>query len=115
MAYSEQHYEVSTAFIMSCLGPHMKYSSCLFPTGKETLEEAEVLMFEDYCKKAKLEDGMDVLDLGCVISSLTDMSWLTSVIAAQMWMGFSDALLGSEVPTEQDQLSIEFAFPKGVY
>lgn len=56
---------------MSCLGPHMKYSSCLFPTGNETLEEAEVLMFEDYCKKAKLQDGMDVLDLGCGWGSLS--------------------------------------------
>jgi len=56
---------------MSCLGPNMKYSSCLYPTGNETLEEAEVLMLEDYCKKAKLEDGMDILDLGSGWGSLT--------------------------------------------
>lgn len=87
---NEQHYEVSTAFIQSCLGPNMKYSCvgvlplrlfappdpfgfrscCLYPTGKETLEEAEVLMLEDYCRKAKLEDGQDVLDLGCGWGSL---------------------------------------------
>lgn len=51
--------------MMSCLGPYAKYSSCLYPTGKETLEEAEILMMDLYCKEAKLIDGQDVLDLGC--------------------------------------------------
>ncbi|KAL0567564.1 hypothetical protein V5O48_014424, partial [Marasmius crinis-equi] len=62
---NEQHYEVPTEFILSTLGPYGKYSSCLYPTGKETLEEAEVLIMESYCEKARLVDGMDVLDLGC--------------------------------------------------
>ncbi|KAM0747909.1 S-adenosyl-L-methionine-dependent methyltransferase [Meredithblackwellia eburnea MCA 4105] len=68
---NEQHYEVSTEFIKSCLGKRMKYSCCLYPTGKETLDEAEELMLESYCDKAKLENGMDVLDLGCGWGSLT--------------------------------------------
>ncbi|GAA95204.1 uncharacterized protein L969DRAFT_92068 [Mixia osmundae IAM 14324] len=67
---NEQHYEVSTEFIRSCLGPNMKYSCCYYETGKETLEEAEVAMLEQYCLKAKLEDGMDILDLGCGWGSL---------------------------------------------
>ncbi|KAJ7049972.1 S-adenosyl-L-methionine-dependent methyltransferase [Mycena amicta] len=62
---NEQHYEVPTKFIISTLGPYAKYSSCLYPTGKETLAEAEVLMLESYCQKAQLKDGQDVLDLGC--------------------------------------------------
>lgn len=49
---------------MSCLGPYAKYSSCLYPTGKETLEEAEILMMESYCQKARLKDGLDILELG---------------------------------------------------
>lgn len=49
----------------------MKYSCCLYPTGNETLDQAEILMLEDYCIKAKLEDGMDVLDLGCGWGSLS--------------------------------------------
>ena len=57
--------QVSTEFMLSCLGPYAKYSACLFPTGMETLEEAEVLMLELYCERAKLEDGQRVLDLGC--------------------------------------------------
>ncbi|KDQ55855.1 hypothetical protein JAAARDRAFT_133704 [Jaapia argillacea MUCL 33604] len=68
---NEQHYEVSTKFILSCLGPFAKYSSCLYPTGKETLAEAEILMLESYCEKAKLRDGQDVLDLGCGWGSLS--------------------------------------------
>ncbi|KAK4050753.1 hypothetical protein OIO90_004975 [Microbotryomycetes sp. JL221] len=68
---NQQHYEVSTEFIKSCLGPRMKYSCCLYPTGKETLEQAEILMLDTYCEKAKLQDGMDVLDLGCGWGSLS--------------------------------------------
>lgn len=68
---NEQHYEVSTDFLMSCLGPFAKYSSCLYPTGNETLEEAEVLMLESYCEKARLRDGIDILDLGCGWGSLS--------------------------------------------
>ncbi len=51
--------------MLSCLGPCAKYSCCLYPTGKETLEQAEVLMLESYCEKAQLKDGLDILDLGC--------------------------------------------------
>ncbi|EDR11932.1 uncharacterized protein LACBIDRAFT_313901 [Laccaria bicolor S238N-H82] len=68
---NEQHYEVSTEFILSTLGPYAKYSSCLYPTGNETLAEAEVLMLESYCEKAQLRDGLDVLDLGCGWGSLS--------------------------------------------
>ncbi|TEB37359.1 S-adenosyl-L-methionine-dependent methyltransferase [Coprinellus micaceus] len=68
---NEQHYEVSTEFILSTLGPRAKYSSCLYPTGKETLEQAEVLMLESYCEKAQVKDGLDILDLGCGWGSLS--------------------------------------------
>lgn len=62
---NKQHYEVSTEFLASCLGKRMKYSSCLYETPETTLDEAEVAMLETYCQKAKLEDGMSILDLGC--------------------------------------------------
>ncbi|EGG12778.1 uncharacterized protein MELLADRAFT_87040 [Melampsora larici-populina 98AG31] len=67
---NEQHYEVPTEFIKSCLGSHMKYSCCLFLGGQENLDQGEVLMLEDYCGKAKLKDGMKILDLGCGWGSL---------------------------------------------
>ena len=60
-----QHYEVGTGVLQACLGPRMKYSSCLYPTGAETLGQAEIEMLETYVEKAELIDGMRILDLGC--------------------------------------------------
>ena len=60
-----QHYEVGTEFLKASLGPRMKYSCCLYPTGKETLGQAEVEMLDSYVEKAQLKDGMKILDLGC--------------------------------------------------
>jgi cyclopropane-fatty-acyl-phospholipid synthase len=68
---NEQHYEVPSEFFMEALGPHMKYSCALFPTGAESLEEAEALMLGLTCDRAKIEDGCDILELGCGWGSLT--------------------------------------------
>ena len=66
-----QHYEVGTSVLQACLGPRMKYSCCLYPTGKETLAQAEIAMLDSYVEKAGLEDGMRILDLGCGWGSLS--------------------------------------------
>ena len=63
-AANEQHYEVGTGVLKAMLGPRMKYSSCLYPTGSETLGQAEVEMLECYVERAGLVDGMKILDLG---------------------------------------------------
>ncbi|KAG1777775.1 S-adenosyl-L-methionine-dependent methyltransferase [Suillus placidus] len=68
---NEQHYEVSTKFILSCIGPYAKYLTCLYPTGHEILEQAEISMLESYCEKVHLTDVMDVLDVGCGWGSLS--------------------------------------------
>lgn len=62
---NEQHYEVGTSVLVGMLGPRMKYSSCLYPTGRETLAEAEEKMLALYVERADLKDGMSILDLGC--------------------------------------------------
>jgi cyclopropane fatty-acyl-phospholipid synthase-like methyltransferase len=61
-----QHYEVGTGVLNNMLGPNMKYSCCLYEGLKpgEGLGEAELLMMEDYVKKADLKDGMTMFDLG---------------------------------------------------
>ncbi|KAL6713088.1 hypothetical protein ACLMJK_009209 [Lecanora helva] len=64
-AANTQHYEVGTGVLKACLGPRMKYSSCLYPTGRETLGQAEIEMLELYVDRAQLTDGMKILDLGC--------------------------------------------------
>jgi cyclopropane-fatty-acyl-phospholipid synthase len=67
----EQHYEVSPAFFQKVLGKRMKYSACYWPTGVKNLDEAEEAMLELTCERAQVEDGMEVLDLGCGWGSLS--------------------------------------------
>ncbi|KAK8843991.1 hypothetical protein IAR55_006784 [Kwoniella newhampshirensis] len=68
---NEQHYEVPTSFHSLCLGPRMKYSSCIWPEGVKTLAEAEDKMLESYCVEARLGRGLrGILDLGCGWGSL---------------------------------------------
>lgn len=66
-----QHYELPTGFFQLCLGPHLKYSSCWFPRGDETLAEAEEAMLALYCERAGLANGQHILELGCGWGSLT--------------------------------------------
>lgn len=68
---NEQHYEVPTAFYQLALGPRLKYSSGYYPTGRETLAQAEEAMLQLSCERARLEDGMTVLDLGCGWGSMS--------------------------------------------
>jgi cyclopropane-fatty-acyl-phospholipid synthase len=70
-AANEQHYEVPPEFFTLVLGARRKYSCCWFPAGSETLDEAEEKMLALTCKRARLEDGMDILELGCGWGSLT--------------------------------------------
>ena len=72
---NEQHYEVPPDFFRLVLGPRLKYSSCLWPDGVETLAEAEEAMLALTCERAGVEDGMTLLDLGCGWGSLT--GWLS--------------------------------------
>jgi cyclopropane-fatty-acyl-phospholipid synthase len=67
----EQHYEVPTSFYQRCLGPNLKYSCAYFPTGKESLGEAETAMLALTAERARLADGLDILELGCGWGSLT--------------------------------------------
>ena len=69
-AANEQHYEVPTRFYQLCLGPRLKYSGCLYPTGRETLAEAETAMLALYAERARLADGQHILELGCGWGSL---------------------------------------------
>jgi cyclopropane-fatty-acyl-phospholipid synthase len=68
---NEQHYEVPTRFYQLCLGRRLKYSSALFPTSTESLDEAEELMLALTCERAELGDGQRILELGCGWGSLT--------------------------------------------
>jgi cyclopropane-fatty-acyl-phospholipid synthase len=70
-AANEQHYEVPTAFYQRCLGRRLKYSGCLYPTGNETLDQAEEAMLNLYLERGQFADGQEVLELGCGWGSLS--------------------------------------------
>ena len=62
---NEQHYELPPAFFQHVLGKRLKYSSCYWPLGVINLDAAEDAMLELTCEHAQLQDGMEVLELGC--------------------------------------------------
>jgi cyclopropane-fatty-acyl-phospholipid synthase len=68
---NEQHYELPSEFFATVLGPNLKYSSCFWPDGVTALAEAEERMLDLTCERAGIEDGMEILDLGCGWGSLS--------------------------------------------
>ncbi len=75
-----QHYEVPAAFYEQILGPHRKYSACLWDLASEYephgLAAAEARALELTSLHAGLEDGQDILELGCGWGSLS--LWMAS-------------------------------------
>lgn len=73
---NDQHYELPTEFFRQVLGSHMKYScgywkeSIPFKNLENHLSAAEEAMLELTCQRAKVEDGQNILDLGCGWGSL---------------------------------------------
>ena len=71
---NEQHYEVPAAFFELVLGRHLKYSSGFWAAADEvveTIDESEAAMLRLTCERARLENGHDILELGCGWGSLT--------------------------------------------
>ena len=68
---NDQHYEVPAAFFDRVLGKHKKYSCCYWPESTDSLDNAESHALEESCRHAKLEDGQNVLELGCGWGSLS--------------------------------------------
>jgi cyclopropane-fatty-acyl-phospholipid synthase len=68
---NEQHYEVPAEFFTQVMGDHLKYSCCYWPNDVSNLSEAEAAALEITVKRAGIEDGMAVLDMGCGWGSLS--------------------------------------------
>ncbi len=68
---NRQHYELPPEFFALILGPRRKYSCALYPTGHETLAEAEEHALEETIAHAALGDGQHILELGCGWGSLS--------------------------------------------
>ena len=69
-AANSQHYELPAAFFEAVLGPQLKYSSCLYE-GVTTLAEAEEQALAETAVHAQLQDGQQILELGCGWGSLS--------------------------------------------
>lgn len=70
-AANVQHYEVPARFFELTLGPRLKYSGCYWAPHFQTLAQAEDAMLALTCERAGIEDGMEILDLGCGWGSLS--------------------------------------------
>jgi cyclopropane-fatty-acyl-phospholipid synthase len=68
---NEQHYEVPAEFFGLVLGRHRKYSSCYFEQAGQSLDEAEQSALRLSAEHAGLQDGQQILELGCGWGSLS--------------------------------------------
>jgi cyclopropane-fatty-acyl-phospholipid synthase len=59
------HYDVGNDFYQLFLDERMIYSCAYFPTGTETLDEAQRAKLEHICRKLRLKPGDRLLDIGC--------------------------------------------------
>lgn len=64
-AANRQHYEIPPEFFRIVLGKRMKYSCALWREGATGIDAAEEAMLETVCRRAGLQEGQRVLDLGC--------------------------------------------------
>ncbi len=62
---NEQHYALPPEFMETVLGGRLKYSSGYWSETASTLDDAEIKSLELVEKRAKLEDNMSILELGC--------------------------------------------------
>jgi len=59
------HYDLGNAFYRAWLDPSMTYSSGLFVTGTETLEEAQLAKYRRLARELALKPDEHVLEIGC--------------------------------------------------
>jgi cyclopropane-fatty-acyl-phospholipid synthase len=59
------HYDLSNDFFRLWLDRRMVYSCAYFPTGEETLDEAQASKLDLICRKLRLAAGERLLDIGC--------------------------------------------------
>ena len=68
---NEQHYENPVELFKLFMGDYLKYSCGYWYDNKTNLSESELSMLELYVERAKLQDGQQILELGCGWGSLS--------------------------------------------
>jgi cyclopropane-fatty-acyl-phospholipid synthase len=66
-----QHYDVPPALFACMLGPRMKYSCCWWDDRTRSLADAEEASLALTTRRADVQDGMRILELGCGWGSLS--------------------------------------------
>ncbi len=61
----QSHYDLGNEFYALWLDPAMVYSCACFPTGVESLAEAQRAKLDHICRKLRLRSGERLLDIGC--------------------------------------------------
>lgn len=93
-AANEQHYELPAEFFQLVLGPRLKYSGAYWPEGVQTLEQAEDAMLALCCERADIQDGQQILDLGCGWGSMS--FWLLEHYPSVRVLAVSNSALQRE-------------------
>ena len=65
LANARSHYDISNELFSLFLDKDMQYSCGYFPTGRETLEDAQTKKKRRIAAKLFLQPGQSVLDIGC--------------------------------------------------
>ena len=102
---NQQHYEVPAEFFRQILGPHRKYSCCLWTDATNSLSDAESAALAETCLRADLTDGQDILELGCGWGSLT--LWMAAHFPNSRMTAVSNS-------ASQRQLILELARQRGL-
>jgi len=98
------HYDLSAALFDKFLSSDRQYSCAYFPTGNESLEEAQLLKQVHLGAKLLLKPGMKVLDIGCGWGSL-------ALFLARMSQA---SVTGVTLSTEQHKYARERAASSGL-
>ncbi|MGD8936858.1 MAG: cyclopropane-fatty-acyl-phospholipid synthase family protein [Thiogranum sp.] len=86
---NEQHYELPAEFFAGVLGSQRKYSCGYWPEGVTDLDQAEETALRITAERAGLNDGMQILELGCGWGSLT--LWMARHFPASRIVAVSNA------------------------
>lgn len=71
------------------LGRRLKADCCFWPAGTPDLDAAEAAMLARTCENARLEDGMEILELGCGWGSLA--LWMAEAYRSSRILAVADA------------------------
>ncbi|MDP1874311.1 cyclopropane-fatty-acyl-phospholipid synthase family protein [Phenylobacterium sp.] len=98
-AANDQHYELPAAFFQKVLGPQLKYSSSLYDPGVADLASAEENALSETADHAGLQDGQEILELGCGWGSLT--LWMARALPRARITAVSNSASQGEYIREQ--------------